>query len=236
MTITKRKIPTSNYDTSRKPIDRVVIHWFGIGTLAGADARFSKQDEQASAHYGISDTTVYQWVDEAHTAYHAGNYTMNQRSIGIEHDATTTKDASDKTYQTSGELVREICRRHNIPLDRKHIIGHREVSATQCPGTIDIDKIILIAKGEDKMQEKIDALEKALDEMRDSRNKWKAETAELKLKVKELEGNYEKSQKETSDAKAELQKIKEALGNNKTPLSEYRIRDFISEVIRRIKN
>lgn len=136
-----------NFDKNRKPITKIVIHWFGMGTLDGANATFQKPGG-TSAHYGISDSTVYQWVKEEHVAYHAGNYAVNQESIGIEHDANPDKPLSEQSYQTSGELIAQICARHNIPLDRQHIIKHSEVPrATQCPGTIDLDKLINIAKG-----------------------------------------------------------------------------------------
>jgi N-acetyl-anhydromuramyl-L-alanine amidase AmpD len=136
-----------NFDTNRKPVDKVVIHWFGEGTLTSANSRFQNPESKVSAHYGISDNTIWQWVKEENVAYHAGNYTMNQQSVGIEHDATTTKNASEETYRTSGMLVGDICRRYKIPIDREHIIKHSEVKATQCPGTLDLDKIIAIAKG-----------------------------------------------------------------------------------------
>jgi N-acetyl-anhydromuramyl-L-alanine amidase AmpD len=135
-----------NKDSNRKPIDRVVIHWFGQGTLASANTRFQNAENKVSAHYGISGDTVYQWVKEEDVAYHCGNYAMNQRSIGIEHDATLDHNASNETYRTSAELIANICNHHNIPLDRDHIIGHKEVISTQCPGTLDIDRIIREAK------------------------------------------------------------------------------------------
>lgn len=140
-------VGSPNFDTSRKPITTVVIHWFGAGNQAGADAQFQKTPG-TSAHYSVEDTTIHQYVKEEHVAYHAGNYPMNQRSIGIEHSATPDRPASEATYQTAGKLLGEICARHNIPLDREHIIKHSEVPrATQCCGTIDIDKLINIAKG-----------------------------------------------------------------------------------------
>src|SRR3990167_417454 len=153
MNITWKGSP--NKDANRKPIDRIVIHWFGIGTLESANARFQNASSKVSAHYGISNKTIYQWVKEDEVAYHAGNYAMNQRSIGIEHDATSQDDASphnasEDTYKTSAELVKDICNRHSIPIDREHIIGHKEVSATQCPGTLDIDRIIAMAKESDE--------------------------------------------------------------------------------------
>lgn len=147
MNIIWKGSPNKDGKDYRKTIDRVILHWFGVGTLDGANARFQDDTTDVSAHYGISDDTVYQWVKEEEVAWHAGNYAMNQRSIGIEHDATTTKNATEKTYQTAGELLADICKRNNIPLDREHIIKHSEVVATSCPGTLDVDKIIAIAKG-----------------------------------------------------------------------------------------
>ena len=146
--ITKKICP--NFTKGRKSYDFIVIHWFGIGTLSSANTRFQNKDAQASAHYGISGKTIYQWVEEQDTAWHAGVFDINQRSIGIEHDATTEKNMSEETYITSANLIREICQRHNIPLDRDHIKGHKEFKATQCPGTIDIDKLISLAKQENK--------------------------------------------------------------------------------------
>lgn len=139
-------IGSPNFDTNRKPIDRIVIHWFGVGKLNGADATFQKAGG-TSAHYAIEDKTVHQYVKEEHVAYHAGNYAMNQRSIGIEHSAEPNRPASEDTYNSSAQLVAQICKKYNIPLDRTHIIRHSEVPrSTQCPGTMDVDKIISLAK------------------------------------------------------------------------------------------
>ncbi len=147
MNIIWKGSPNKDGKELRKPIDRVVMHWFGTGTLESANNRFTSTTGGASAHYGISGKTVYQWVKEDEVAWHAGVYPMNQRSIGIEHDATTDHDASNDTIKTSAELLADICKRNKIPLDRTHIIGHKESGyATQCPGTLPIDKIIDLAK------------------------------------------------------------------------------------------
>lgn len=137
--------PSPNYDINRKPIDRIVIHWMN-GTLLGTDAVFKKPNG-TSAHYGIENNLIHQYVKEGHVAYHAGNYEMNQRSIGIEHSADPNREASEQTYQTSAALISEICARYSIPIDREHIIKHSEVPrATQCPGTINIDRLIELAR------------------------------------------------------------------------------------------
>lgn len=128
-------------------IKHVVIHWFGTGTLESANTRFQNPANQTSAHYGISKGRVWQWVKEQDASWNSGNQTMNLECIGIEHDATLNgHDLAEQDYQHSGELVAAICKRYNLPIDRKTIIGHREVKPTQCPGTVNIDKIIAIAK------------------------------------------------------------------------------------------
>lgn len=145
--ITKRNSPNKDGATFAKKKDRIIIHWFGSGTLKSADARFMNPASDVSANYGISEDVVYEWVAPNEVAWHSGNYPMNQRSIGIEHDATTDKPASEKTYQTSAELIAKLCKDFDIPCDRTHIIGHKEVpKATQCPGTLDINRIISMAK------------------------------------------------------------------------------------------
>lgn len=182
LNITWKGSPNKDGVSFRKPIDRIVIHWFGTGTLASADTRFQNPASQVSAHYGISDETIYQWVADGDVAWHCGVYTMNQRSIGIEHDATTTKDASEKTYQTSGALVRVLCQTYSIQMDREHIIGHSEVKATQCPGSLDIDKIIAIAKEDNPCEKDLAKVREELIAMRESRNKWRLDHEELSEK------------------------------------------------------
>lgn len=142
-------IASPNYSKGRngKNIDFIVIHWFGIGGIEGAISSFQNPSRQASAHYLVSNSRIVKMVDEADTAWHAGVLDINQRSIGIEHDANLDRDLSEESYQTAGKLIREIADRHGIPLDREHIKGHNEFKATQCPGTINIDKLIEIAKG-----------------------------------------------------------------------------------------
>jgi len=154
MTITWKGSPNFNKGRGSNEIEKIVIHWFGIGTLESANNRFQNPDADVSAHYGISGSKVWQWVKDEDTAWHAGNFKVNQQSIGIEHDATTTKEMSAETYRTSAQLVHDLCIKYDIPFSRDYIVGHNESSATQCPGTIDIDKIIRMAwKGEEEMDD-----------------------------------------------------------------------------------
>lgn len=74
---------------------------------------------------------------------------MNRRSIGLEHlNATGAPNwtISEATYKSSAKLIADICKRYNIPIDAKHIIPHKQVSATACPGGIDMAKLIRMAQ------------------------------------------------------------------------------------------
>jgi hypothetical protein len=172
MTIQWKGSPNFTKGRGGKRIQYIVIHWFGVGNLDGANSRFQNPTAQVSAHYGISNYTVYQWIKDEDTAWHCGVFKYNQESIGIEHEATTEKNATDTTYKVSSQLVKELCYKYNIPLDREHIIGHKEVKATQCPGTIDIDRIISLAKENTNMtdQEKKDL--ESMNKLREYNNVW----------------------------------------------------------------
>lgn len=151
MNITWIGCNSNNYMKGRdgKKPEVVIIHWIN-GSLASCDSTFQNSDRKASAHYGIADNTVHQYVKEEDTSYNCGVWEWNLKSVSIEHEASPTKPMSENSYITSGRLVREICHRHNIPIDREHIKGHNEFKATQCPGTIDINKIIKLAKGDEE--------------------------------------------------------------------------------------
>jgi len=138
---------SNNFEKGRRNnnINLVVLHWI-VGTLESIDATFADPKRFASAHYGIGDGEIHQYVKDEDTAFHAGVFDINLKSIGIEHEGSPNLPITDATYQTSAQFVEELCRKYRIPLDRDHIKGHKEFKATQCPGTLDIDRIIREAK------------------------------------------------------------------------------------------
>jgi len=137
---------TGNYDESRLPIDTIVIH-STVGTVQSAINRFGTKGTQVSAHYIIgNDGKLYQGLEEYYTAYHSGNYNVNQRSIGIEHEWYKGIIPSDALYDTSSKLVADICKFYNIPCDRQHIKKHSEIIPTACPNEIDVERIVRQAR------------------------------------------------------------------------------------------
>jgi N-acetylmuramoyl-L-alanine amidase len=140
--------------------EAVVIHIME-GTLKGTDSWFKNPDSKVSAHYGIGlNGEVHQYVLETDTAQHAGrksnsswnlvksNVNPNLYTIGIEHEGKGDTAWTDAMYHASAELVREICTRWHIPMDRNHIIGHREIYGVKtCPGSqVSLDRLIKLAK------------------------------------------------------------------------------------------
>lgn len=108
-------------------ITTVVIHTTQ-GSYAGSISWYQNPEAEVSAHYTIrsSDGQITQSVREANTAWHAS--AANSYSVGIEHEGYVD-DASwytEAMYRSSAALVKGIAARHDIPLDRQHIIGHVE--------------------------------------------------------------------------------------------------------------
>src|SRR4051794_21229698 len=124
----------------RLPIDTVVIHTM---ETTNADAVFAMwanpnipENQRNSAHYGVyTDGRVGQAVREADTAWHAGWWETNRRSIGVEHASKAGFSSHPEAlYEGSAKLMADICRRRKIPIDRDHIIGHDEVPGCEFSG------------------------------------------------------------------------------------------------------
>lgn len=143
----------NNYQVGRAgyTVKYIFLHWI-VGTLESADATFANKDRIASATYGIGDNDIHQYVKEEDTSYANGNLASNRESITIEHEGGWDIGGGNRfkptpaTHETSAQLVADICKRYKIPVDRTHIKKHNEISATQCPGTLDVDWIVNRAK------------------------------------------------------------------------------------------
>ncbi|GAA3816528.1 N-acetylmuramoyl-L-alanine amidase [Streptomyces chiangmaiensis] len=113
-------------------IDRVVIH-VTQGGYRSAVRAFQNPGHGAAAHYIVrGDGSVTQMIRELDVAFHAGNRSYNERSVGIEHAGFIERASSftDAMYEASARLTAAICGRYGIPVDREHIIGHVEVPGT----------------------------------------------------------------------------------------------------------
>ncbi|MGA4838129.1 N-acetylmuramoyl-L-alanine amidase [Streptomyces sp. G45] len=125
---------SSNYTASSRPssypVKYVVIH-VTQETYADTLAIFKNPAKKVSAHYVVRsrDGHVAQCVRERNVAWHAGNWTYNTQSIGIEHEGWVDKPEyfTDAMYESSAALTAAICDKYGIPKNRERIIGHVEV-------------------------------------------------------------------------------------------------------------
>ena len=113
---------------SGREIDRIVLHhWGNDGQKHDNIINWFKNPlSNVSAHFVVSGERVTQMVNLNDTAWHAGNWDWNCRSIGIE--ARPEKD--EATQKTVAELIAQIWTHYGkLPL-----YEHREVVPTGCPG------------------------------------------------------------------------------------------------------
>lgn len=125
----------------RATIDKFIYHWMD-GTLAGTDATFKNSSKIRSAHFGIEDTRIHQYVSIQDTSFNSGKGDANCEGIGIEHSAQPGRDASAATYETSSQVVYAAAKALGKKVGNFQHLPHNHFSETACPGTIDIDRIV----------------------------------------------------------------------------------------------
>lgn len=117
-----------------RAVDRIVVHF--TATLASARNNatyFARNEGQgASAHYFVDDITpeIYQSVAEGDTAWHAGDWQMNCRSIGIE-VVSAGEDFSTTEVEKLTWLVRKLMAKYGI--GASGVIRHYDVTGKLCP-------------------------------------------------------------------------------------------------------
>ncbi|MET7982709.1 peptidoglycan recognition family protein [Streptomyces sp. NPDC005281] len=123
-----------NHDLGDRPasqsIKYIVIHdtegtWDGVLNLV-------QDPTYVSWNYTLRSTDghIAQHVKAKDVAWHAGNWYINAKSIGLEHEGFLTAPDTwytEEMYRASARLVRYLARKYDIPLDRQHILGHDNV-------------------------------------------------------------------------------------------------------------
>jgi hypothetical protein len=153
-------LPSPNFWPGRLGHDMSQPSWVVLHTMVccwqSAWGRFQQASQQASSTYGVClDGHVIQFVDERDGPWTNGTNAgtgANADSITIEHEDCGDYNGprTEALYATSAQLVREICQRYSIPIDRQHIVKHNECSgsSTACPDSLDVDRIVRMAVGQ----------------------------------------------------------------------------------------
>lgn len=129
-----------NQLTTRRVTDQIVIHHTGNAVdddLSAAEIDASHKGQGWTCigyHYVIrKDGTVEQgrphWTIGAHA------YGENKHTIGI-HVCGNFEEAvpTDEQIESLAMLLANLCTDYGLTTDRDHIVGHRELMATACPG------------------------------------------------------------------------------------------------------
>ncbi|MGP3776788.1 N-acetylmuramoyl-L-alanine amidase [Streptomyces sp. SDT5-1] len=123
-----------NHDLADRPkdqsIDYIVIH----DTEATWEQTLKLvQDKTYLAwHYSLRSTDghIVQSIKNKDVGWHAGNWYVNAKSIGLEHEGFLAQPDSwytEEMYRSSARLVKYLSKKYGIPLDRQHILGHDTV-------------------------------------------------------------------------------------------------------------
>ncbi|UNS95801.1 N-acetylmuramoyl-L-alanine amidase [Streptomyces tubbatahanensis] len=130
-----------NHDRTRRPrsqkIDYIVIH--DTEEVYERTLDLVTDPTYVSWQYTLrsSDGHIAQHVRNKDAAWHAGNWYVNSKSIGLEHEGFLTEpDAwfTESMYRSSARLVKYLAKKYDIPLDRQHVLGHDNVPATTTSG------------------------------------------------------------------------------------------------------
>lgn len=151
----QRKISKyNNSPRSGQGIDYIVLHWVGaVSTAYNNACYFAGGDRNASAHYFVDDTSIWQSVEDSKASWHCGGGRQssqggsllgkctNYNSIGIE---MCCRKKNGKLYITDAAiantaiLVKHLMTKYNIPASR--VIRHFDVNGKRCPGNYCTDK------------------------------------------------------------------------------------------------
>ncbi|MGW0732046.1 N-acetylmuramoyl-L-alanine amidase [Streptomyces sp. NPDC002851] len=123
-----------NHDKANRPedqsIDYIVVH----DTEATWDTtlKLVQDPTYVSWQYSLRSTDghIAQHLKLKDVGWQAGNWSINAKSIGLEHEGfLANPDAwyTEAMYRTSARLVKYLAKRYDIPLDRQHILGHDNV-------------------------------------------------------------------------------------------------------------
>ncbi|APM40532.1 peptidoglycan recognition protein family protein [Clostridium kluyveri] len=131
-----RKISPYNHSAGND-IKFIVMHDTGNykDTALANATYFNGGDRQASAHYFVDDTSIYQVVEENQAAWHCGDghdkYGIgNHNSIGIEM-CNSGGYISDTTINNTLELVRSLMSKYSVSIN--NVVRHYDASRKDCP-------------------------------------------------------------------------------------------------------
>ena len=144
------------------PVDAVVIH-VTEGLAASVRSWFNNPKSGVSSHYMVTRKgDIVNFVREEDTAFCNGRVDRptaslvrqrmttnpNDWTVSIECEGTGRQELTDPQRGSVLMLIKDICSRRRIPIDRTHVLRHQEIfSRKTCPGIISVDRLVKEANG-----------------------------------------------------------------------------------------
>lgn len=134
------KFLTKNYKIgpSMNP-NTIVIHNTANNASAKNEVNYlhsSSNTSSTSYHFAVDETSIYQAIPLTNAAHHAGVYSINQKSIGIEIARSTSTNNIIKNKAISNALTLIHLLKQEYQITNKNIITHKDASGKHCPHDI----------------------------------------------------------------------------------------------------
>lgn len=135
----QKNLTTINFNkSSGRSIKYIVIHYTGNtnDTAYNNTKYFKSANRNASAHYFVDRSEIWQCVEDKNIAWHCGSKSYkhgscrNSNSIGVEL-CDGVPDFHADTIKNAVWLVRELMTKYNIPIE--NVIRHYDVTGKICP-------------------------------------------------------------------------------------------------------
>ena len=133
----QKKISSYNYGTGNEH-KYIILHYTGNkgDTAKNNVDYFYGGNRNASAHFFVDDTSIWQSVEEFNYSWNCGDgggsYGItNRNTLAIEMCCQSNGEVSAKTEANTIELVRYLMNKYNIPTER--VVRHYDASRKICP-------------------------------------------------------------------------------------------------------
>ncbi len=194
--------PAHSYNFERgrgeEKIEFIILHWSNSESLVDTDKKFTDSNRLASVHYAIDNSEIHQYVKDPDTAFHCGSGIVDRQSIGIIVTGGVNMPVSEASYQTLSLVIEDLARKYRIPLDVDHVKGHKDITRTFCPGSLDIFRVVQDAKAlspqsvMDKLRSEKKELQSSLEELQKRVDTADARIEEVRLLLYKKDEAYVK--------------------------------------------
>lgn len=140
-------------------VDMFIVHHAATTSESAVLSMMSTGSRQVSANYVVNGKSIIGVVPEEFRAWTSGSAQFDGRAITVEtvNDRVGQTDMSwtisEDSYQSLAKLIADSSTRYGFPLDRDHVVGHRELYSrwgagysTACPSGINLDRLVEMAK------------------------------------------------------------------------------------------